>query len=82
VASLKGLGVIGVVANQRRSIVRACGSVPSNTRIERTIGAGILVKERRKMAPLAAHPPCYAGVDRVGQIGADTVVRRERLRGR
>jgi hypothetical protein len=32
---------------------------PYNTRIERPIGAGILVKERRKMAPLAAHPACY-----------------------
>jgi hypothetical protein len=29
-----------------------------NPRIERTIGAGILVEERWKMAPLAAHPPC------------------------
>jgi hypothetical protein len=82
VASSEGLTVVGAVAHQTRSIVRVWGSVPSNTRIERTIGAGILVKERRKMAPLAAHPPCYAGVDRVGQIGADAVVRRERLRGR
>ena len=31
---------------------------PSNPRIERTIGADILVKESRKLAPLAAHPPC------------------------
>jgi len=30
----------------------------SNTRIERTIGAGILVKETRKLAPLAAERPC------------------------
>ena len=28
------------------------------TRMQRTIAAGILVEERRKMAPLAAHPPC------------------------
>jgi hypothetical protein len=34
------------------------GEWPSNSRIERTIGAGVLVRERRKMTPLAAHPPC------------------------
>jgi hypothetical protein len=33
------------------------GRSPSH-QIERTIGASILVKERRKLAPLAAHPPC------------------------
>jgi len=32
----------------------------ANTRIERTIGAGILVKERRGLAPLAAEAPCWA----------------------
>ena len=30
----------------------------ANTRIERTIGVGILVEERRGLPPLAAHPPC------------------------
>jgi hypothetical protein len=59
VASLKGLSVVGVVAHQARSIVRVCGSVPSNTRIERTISVGILVRERRGLPLLAAHPPCY-----------------------
>jgi hypothetical protein len=35
------------------------------TRMQRTIAAGILVEERRKMAPLAAHPPWLEGHDRV-----------------
>ena len=34
------------------------------------------------MGPLAAEAPCYAGVDRVAQIGADMEVRSGRLRGR
>ena len=33
-------------------------SVPQNTPLERTIGASILVKERRGLAPLAAQRPC------------------------
>jgi hypothetical protein len=59
VASLKGLCAVDVAGSPQRSIVRVCGGVPSNTRIERTIGAGILVKESLKMAPLAARPPCW-----------------------
>jgi hypothetical protein len=58
VAPLKGRDVVGVVVNPTRSIVRVCGRVPSNTRIERTIGVGILVKERQRLTPLAAQPPC------------------------
>jgi hypothetical protein len=30
------------------------------TRIERTIGVGILVKESQRLTPLAAHPPWLA----------------------
>jgi hypothetical protein len=48
---------------------------PSNTRIERTIGTGILVEESRKMAPLAAHPPCWKGIS---LSGGSTAQRMER----
>ena len=58
VASLKVLGVEDVEASSRRSIVRVYSSVPSNTPLERTIGVGILVKERQRLTPLAAQRPC------------------------
>ena len=51
----------------------------ANARIERTIGAGILVEERRKLAPLAAHPRCWKGISLSGGSTAQSKERDPNL---
>jgi hypothetical protein len=47
--------------------------------MERAIGAGILVEERRKTAPLAAHPPCWKGISLSGGSTAQSKERDRNL---